>query len=248
MKVMLGSLKAASYLLPPGRSIEDVCWNCRFQLQRRAFRTTRPTKSSQQKETISVNEGRFTDTKDGSGYTEKSAVQSSSPPIPTSPSENTSLNNSSDVSEEPTPPRHRIPGARSSTLPTRPTAIEGGTVRYYGSNVLKGSAHKETYDPRFEQVRRQIQERAIRDQEERKLKARLDHAIQLSKLDVARPNKSSVSSVGPLHSAPPNRLGPSANASSRYTPMSPARQYSTNPVGEKVDTVRGITALMDVVL
>ncbi|MCJ1246935.1 hypothetical protein MMC30_004146 [Trapelia coarctata] len=86
----------------------------------------------------------------------------------------------------------------------------------------------------MEPVRRQIYERAIGDQVERKLKAKLGHAIQLWKGSVTEPKSPIVAPGGPLHRTPPSRLGPSTNASSRYTPRTPARQYSTNASSEPV--------------
>ena len=54
---MSKSLRASSYLLPHGKFIEDICWKCRFQLQRRAFRVTQPI--SVRKRSAGKSDGNF---------------------------------------------------------------------------------------------------------------------------------------------------------------------------------------------
>ena len=243
---MSRSLRAGGYLEPTARAIEDVCWSCRLQLQRRGFHTIKASKSRQPTETISADEENFTNNKGSLVPSKEAATKSSSLPVQIPSSKDGSVNPRPPIPRQTEPPGHGIPDVNNGSI--QPRAIQGATVRYFTSPLSRRSQYQKTYDPRIEQVRRQINERAVQDQNERQLKATLNHAIQLSKLNALQPKISSSPPGGAVHSATPSRLSPSNKGPSGYTPRNLARQYSTNAVGEKIEPLWSISELIDKVL
>lgn len=230
---MSGRLRAGSYLRPPGKTIEDVCWKCRLQLQRRGLYARTLAGSSQ---AVSTEEGKSLSNKDGLRANGEPAVSPSTSVVQAT-SGNVSDKTGPERSEIPDSSQHRVPDVPGSVLSTEPSTVKGFAVHYLHSFFTKGPGYKKTKNPYFEQARRQIVRRAYQESGERQLKAKLSDAIQLSKLDTALPNNYNSPPVRQLHVAQPNRLGLSPKGPSRYGSKQPTRQYSTTAVGEKNDTL-----------
>lgn len=230
---MSGRLRAGSYLRPPGKVIEDVCWKCRLQLQRRGLHARTLAGSSQ---AVSTNEGESLSNRDGLRANGESAVSPSTSAVQAT-SGNGSDKTGPERSETPASSQHRVPDVPGSVLSTEPSTVKGFAVHYNHKFFLKGLGYSEITKRNFEEAGRQIVRRAYQESRERQLNAKLSNAIQLSKLDAALPNNHNSPPVRQLHVAQPNRLGLSRKGPVRYGSKQPTRHNSTTAVGEKNDTL-----------